>query len=89
MPKKKTNPRRIHANMQDVQKAKEAATKDACRYAMAMVFMALRNSERFGQKRMKRVFDEVGYISEKLKKGHIRMDDILKELEEKSGIRIT
>ena len=88
MPKHKTNPRRIQATAQDVQKAKEMATKNACRYATALVFTALRNSEGYGKKRLTRVFNEANYIADRIAKGHLKVEDLIADLEKKTGVVI-
>ena len=45
-----------------------------------MFFTALRDKERFGYKRLRRVWDEVNYISDSIDKGYVKLDDLVNEL---------
>lgn len=49
---------------------------------MGGVFTALRDKEGFGYKRLRRVWDEVNYISDSIDKGYIDVDDLVNELKE-------
>lgn len=46
----------------------------------AVFFTALRDKERFGYKRLRRVWDEVNYISDSIDKGYVKLDDLVNEL---------
>lgn len=48
----------------------------------AVFFTALRDKERFGYKRLRRVWDEVNYISDSIDKGYVNIDDLVNELKE-------
>lgn len=50
--------------------------------AWAILFTALRDKEGFGYVRLKRVWDEVNYISDSIGKGYINIDDLVNELKE-------
>lgn len=80
--KKKVNPRRIPATLADVNKAKKEAMDIAITFAWAILFTALRDKEGFGYVRLRRVWDEVNYISDSIDKGYIDIDDLVNELKE-------
>lgn len=80
--KKKVNPRRRPATLADVNKAKKAAMDIAINSAWAIMFTALRDKEGFGYIRLKRVWDEVNYISDSIGKGYVNIDDLVNELKE-------
>lgn len=82
MKKKKVNPRRRPATQADVNKAKRAAMDIAITSAWAIMFTALRDKEGFGYIRLKRVWNEVNYISDSIGKGYINIDDLVNELKE-------
>lgn len=80
MKKKRVNPRRKPATQADVEKAKRQAQTHAINMAWAVFFTALRDKERFGYKRLRRVWDEVNYISDSIDKGYVKFDDLVNEL---------
>ena len=82
MKKKRVNPRRKPATQADVEKAKQQAQTHAITMVWAVFFTALRDKERFGYKRLRRVWDEVNYISDSIDKGYIDIDDLVNELKE-------
>lgn len=82
MKKKRVNPRRKPATQADVEKAKRQAQTHAINMVWAVFFTALRDKERFGYKRLRRVWDEVNYISDSIGKGYIDIDDLVNELKE-------
>lgn len=82
--KKKVNPKKKLVTEYDLKRSQ----REACRYAFALVLTALRRSEKFGKKRMKRVFDEADRLSEAIARRHLTLDDLLNELE-KIGVVIS
>ena len=82
MKKKRVNPHRRPATLADVQKAKKAAQNEAVTTAWAIFFSALRDKEGFGYTRLRRVWDEVNYISDSIDKGYVKLDDLVNELAE-------
>lgn len=82
MKKKKVNPRRRPATLADVNKAKKEAMDIAITFAWAILFTALRDKEGFGYIRLRRVWDEVNYISDSIDKGYVKLDDLVNELAE-------
>lgn len=82
MKKKRVNPRRIPATQADVEKAKRQAQMYAINTVWAVFFTALRDKEGFGYKRLRRVWDEVNYLSDSIDKGYVKLEDLTKELAE-------
>lgn len=82
MKKKRVNPRRRPATLADVEKAKRQAQEHAVATAWAVFFTALRDKEGFGYKRLRRVWDEVNYLSDSIGKGYVSLDDLVAELAE-------
>ena len=80
--KKRVNPRRRPATLADVNKAKKEAMDIAITSAWEILFTALRDKEGFGYVRLRRVLDEVNYISDSISKGYIDIDDLVNELKE-------
>lgn len=82
MKKKRVNPRRKPATQADVEKAKLQAQTHAINMVWAVFFSALRDKEGFGYKRLRRVWDEVNYLSDSIDKGYVKLDDLVNELAE-------
>lgn len=80
--KKKVNPRRRPATQADVEKAKRQAQTHAINMVWAVKNTALRDKEGFGYTRLRRVWDEVNYISDSIDKGYVKLDDLVNELAE-------
>lgn len=78
--RKKVNPRRRPATQADVEKAKRQAQTHAINMVWAVFFTALRDKEGFGYTRLRRVWDEVNYISDSIDKGYVKLDDLVNEL---------
>ena len=82
MKKKRVNPRRKPATQADVEKAKRQAQTHAINMVWAVFFTALRDKEGFGYTQLRRVWDEVNYISDSIDKGYVKLDDLVNELAE-------
>ena len=82
MKKKRVNPRRKPATQADVEKAKRQAQTHAINMVWAVFFTALRDKEGYGYTRLRRVWDEVNYISDSIDKGYVKLDDLVNELAE-------
>lgn len=80
MKKKRVNPRRKPATQADVEKAKRQAQTHAINMVWAVFFTALRDKEGYGYTRLRRVWDEVNYISDSIDKGYVKLDDLVNEL---------
>ena len=82
MKKKRVNSRRKPATQADVEKAKRQAQTHAINMVWAVFFTALRDKERFGYTRLRRVWDEVNYLADSVSKGYVSIVDLEKELED-------
>lgn len=84
--RKKINPRRRPASQADVQRAKADAMDDAVTVAWAILFTVLRDKESFGNDALRRVWDEVNYLSESINRGFVNVNDLRRALEDEAGI---
>ena len=88
MAKKKINPRRRPATMADVKRAKQDALGSSVTVVMAVVFTVLHDKEGYGKHRLRRVLDEVYSLLESLSGRHVSVNDLLKTLEEETGVNL-
>ena len=84
--KKKTNPRKIPVTQADVEKAKKNAQAMAINYAWAIFFSVMRDKEGYGKKRLARVWNGVNELSDSITRGYVNIKDLMRALEEESGI---
>lgn len=84
--KKKTNPRHIPVSHADIIKAKKEAQSTAINYAWAIFFTVMRDKERYGKKRLRRVWDAVNELSDSISKGYVNVKDLMRTLETEAGI---
>ena len=75
MSKKKKNPC-IHLKRSDVNKLKNDATSIGIRYAMVIFLYVMREKEGYGDKRIKRVYDEMNDVVDSINKGYINLNDL-------------
>lgn len=83
---KKKNPRRYAATLADVKKAKRDACNLAVDHAFAIFFTVMRDKEGWGNKRLKRLWEEVSDLSDSISRGYVSVSDLLQTLEEESQI---
>lgn len=86
MSKKRVNPRRRPVSAADVEKAKRNATREAVEVAWAIMFTALRDKEGWGKVRLRRLWNEVEYLSESIRDGYVSAKDLMQALEDEAGI---
>ena len=86
--KKKVNPRRRPATQADVRKAKKEAQTLAIDACWAILFSAMRDKEGYGQKRLRRLWDEVNYLSESVSAGRVNIRDLAETLRDEAGITL-
>lgn len=84
--KNKVNPRLQMATLADVNKAKKQATVDAMTNCFALVFMALRDKEGWGGKRLFRLYEETINLADSVNKGYVSIDDLVVTLREEIGL---
>ena len=82
--KKKVNPKKKLVTEYDLRRSQ----REACRFAFALVLTALRRSEKYGKKRMQRVFETANRLSEEIAARHLTLDDLSVELK-KVGVVIS
>lgn len=85
---KRVNPRRRPATMADVQRAKDAATADACRVTLAIFFTALLDKEGMDAEQLQRIWHEVEALSESVRDGYVSAPDLIRVLREEYEIDI-
>lgn len=85
---KKTNPRRIPATMEDVNKAKKQAAEDALRAAYAIFFTVMWDKEGLEIDGMKRIWDEVNALSQSVTNKYVSIADLQRTLRDEYGIEL-
>ena len=86
MGKKKVNPNRIPVSKADVDKAKRDVQLKAISYVWAIFFTVMVDKEGYGKKRLKRIWNAVTDLSDSISKGYVKVEDLLRTLEEEKGI---
>ena len=86
MAKKKVNPNRIPVSKADVDKAKRDVQKMAISYVWAIFFTVMVDKEGYGKKRLKRIWDAVTDLCDSISKGYVKVDDLIRTLEEEKKI---
>lgn len=76
------------ATMADVQRAKDAATADACRVTLAIFFTALLDKEGMEAEQLQRIWREVEALSESVRDGYVSAPDLIRVLREEYEIDI-
>lgn len=84
--KKKTNPRNIPVSQADVIKARRESQSTAINYAWAIFFTVMRDKERYGKKRLRRVWNAVNELSDSISKGYVNVKDLMRTLKTEAGI---
>ena len=85
---KKVNPRRIPASQADVKRAKSAAMDIAITASWAIMFTVLRDKEHMDNGTLRRIWDEVNYLSESIAQGFVDVNDLRRTLQEEAGITL-
>lgn len=84
---KKKNPVR-QLRESDIKRIKKQTTDDAIRYALIIFLNVMRDYEGYGNKRLKRVYDEINDLSDSITRGYCSMYDLEKVLKEEANITI-
>lgn len=58
---------------------------DAC---WAILFSVMRDKEGYGAKRLRRLWDEVNYLSESVSSGRVNIRDLAETLRDEAGITL-
>lgn len=85
---KKTNPRDIPATQADVNRAKKAAYNQAIDICWAVIMNVMHDKYGFGKDRMKRLWGQIGKLSDEVTEGRVKVNDIKRTLLEECGISI-
>lgn len=86
MKKKRVNPYRRPATLADINKAKKEAKNMAVEIAWSIFFTVLRDKEGYTQADLRRVWDEVEYLSDSITSGYCSVKDLRSILHEEAGI---
>lgn len=86
MKKKRVNPNRRPATMADINKARNDAKNMAVEIAWSIFFTVLRDKEGYTQADLRRVWDEVEYLSDSITNGYCTIKDLRSILHEEAGI---
>lgn len=84
--KKKINPRRRPASQADVDRAKRTAVAQAINQTQAIVFLALLDKEGWNREQLRKLWREVGDVSDSIAQGYIKLPDIIDTLRREYGI---
>lgn len=85
---KRVNPHKRPATAADVARAKRDAQLLAINSAWAIFFTVLRDKEGYGPKRLRRVWDEVNYLSESIAEGRVSVQDLAQTIKDEAGITL-
>ena len=88
MKTKKVNPRRRPATMQDVERAKQAALKEAVTYAMAIFFTVLIDKGYASPERLHKIWRDVNELSDSIIEGYVNISDLRNTLKQEYGIEV-
>ena len=84
--KPKKNPKKKPATMADVERAKRQATHEGCEAAWAIMFTVLRDKEGMEYEDLRRIWTEVGELSDSIKAGYVTMPDLKHVLHKESAV---
>ena len=84
---KKKNPSRM-LRESDIRKIKKEAADAAVRYTLVLFLNAMRDSEGYGVKRLKRVYEAIEYLADSVSRGYVKIADLEKVLKEEANINI-
>lgn len=82
--KGRTNPQKRPATAADVKRAKD----EAIRIVWAIFFTVMRDKEGYGNRRLKRLWDEVNALADSVSKGYVSIKDLTRALKEEADIEI-
>ena len=85
---KKKNPC-INLRESDIRRIKKEAADDAIRYATVLFLSVMRDTEGYGVKRLKRVYEAIEYLADSVSRGYVSLADLEKALKDEADIHIT
>lgn len=84
MSRSKVNPRKRPATAADVKRAKD----EAIQIVWAIFFSVMRDKEGYGNRRLKRLWDEVNALADSVSQGYVSITDLARTLRDEAGIEI-
>lgn len=87
MTKKKNPCRQLRES--DIRRIKKEAADDAIRYATVLFLSAMRDTEGYGVKRLKRVYEAIEYLADSVSRGYVKLSDLEQALRDEADIHIT
>lgn len=87
MSKKKNPARQLRES--DIRRIKKEAADDAIRYSTVLFLSAMRDTEGYGVKRLKRVYEAIEYLADSVTRGYVKISDLEKALRDEADIHIT
>ena len=85
---KKINPRRRPATQADIQKAKKQATDEGVVGAFAIFFTALTDKEGWTKEQVKKLWDEIAYITDSVARKYVTVPQLVRTLREEYEIEL-
>lgn len=84
---KKKNPAR-QIRESDIRRIKKEATNTAIRYAIVLFLSVMRDTEGYGVKRLKRVYEAIEYLADSVTRGYVKISDLENALIDEADIHI-
>ena len=86
MSKKKNPTRQLRES--DIRRIKKEAADSAIRYAFALFLNVMRDTEGYGVKRLKRVYEAIEYLADSVSRGYVKISDLEQVLKDEADIHI-
>lgn len=84
---KKRNPAR-QLRESDIRRIKKEAADAAVRYALVLFLNVMRDTEGYGVKRLKRVYEAIEYLADSVSRGYVKLQDLEQVLKDEANINI-
>ena len=84
---KKRNPAR-QLRESDIRRIKKEAADAAVRYALVLFLNVMRDTEGYGVKRLKRVYEAIEYLADSVSRGYVKLEDLERVLKDEANINI-
>ncbi|MBE7025033.1 MAG: hypothetical protein E7408_03140 [Ruminococcaceae bacterium] len=84
---KKRNPVR-QLRESDIRRIKKEAADAAVRYALVLFLNVMRDTEGYGVKRLKRVYEAIECLADSVSRGYVKLADLEQALKDEADIHI-
>lgn len=84
--RKKHNPREL-VPWGTLDKERRKIRDEAVNYAFVVIFTVMHDKYGWRHKRLKRLYEQINYVADSIIKGYVKLEDMMKELEDRMGIR--